>query len=598
MTDLQWKTINDFTPGIISNISPNHPDGAANPEGTFRCFSPQGGSLAPMPRLSRIIGAPIPGSGETVVGTSLPLSSTIISEEQRIIGVYAGGPVFWDSKNLAGFAQDNTEIFVAFETWTDAPGINKTQTIKFYRYRRNWENPEWELIKDTAYTIEPFNPFKVPPWCDIAQTRSNHTDRAKGGPIITAFVAYGHAFHFPDDTNTAVNSTVDLPGTNGDALLGGTLGDINLCAHQGRLILFPLRVEDVGDQARLVTNENFFWTEVNNARTAELTNGPGGTSSGYFNVLIGWENSSGYHVIQSLSYDELLMIKARGGALRVRGSMENATVETFPFVRSTGYSNNRGTNTPKGFTYPVDGSGVWMWTGGQVSEFLTAHLEDDFWRVPTIAAGATQSKGTTQEVGFLHYPSQCAQWGDWVLYPNNWVWDTANDPTNGIPKTGWWRIGDPNDSDDADGFNIVKWTADWRQTRAYGTPTGIFDADNPCIYEFDREIPPCASWRWLSHPMSDTQEREVDLQEGIVVASGNGKVRVRAFTSTNPTGQEREFTVDGTPSRPTVMKLPYNVTGPQLAFDIRSFSDNPEEEAPTLHEWRYGLMPDTQISGD
>lgn len=597
MTDLQWRTISDFSPGIISNISPNHPDGAANPEGTFRCYAIQGGSLAPLPRLSQVIRPPIPGSGETVVGGALPLASTLISEEHRIIGVHAGGPVYNDQRNTAGAAQDNTELFVAFESWYADPGLNDRQTVAVYKYRRNWVDPEWELVRDDDYTIEPFNPFKVPPWGDFANTRSNNADRNKAGPVITAFVGYGHAWYHPDDSATGTNSNRNLPGNNGDALLGGTLGAINMVAHQGRVVLFPLRVEDAADDAKWVSNENLLWTEVNNARTAELGNGPGGASAGYFNILIGWENPAGYHVMQSLSYDELLLIKSRGGALRIRGDLMAFTAEAFPYVRSTGYTNNRGTNTPRGFSYPVDGSGVWMWTGGQVSEFITAHLEDDFWRVPLVAAGATTSAGEEVPVGWLHYPSAATQWGDFVLYPNNWLWDTARDPTEGA-KTAWWRIADPSDTEDADGYTIVRWAADWRQTRCYGTPTGVFDPDNVAIYEFDRQIPHCATYRWLSHPMSDTLEREVELGAVVVVASGKGAVRVRAFTAGEPTGEEREFDVDGTESAPTIKQLGFNVAGAQLAFDVRVSADNPVNEAPIVHELRYGTMPAVQISGD
>lgn len=601
MTDLQWRSITDFSPGIISNISPNHPDGAANPEGTFRCYAIQGGSLAPLPRLSRVIRPPIPGSGETIVGTPLPLASTLINEEHRIIGVWAGGPVFNPDEQTRGAAQDNTELFVAFDSWYDSPGINKLETISVYKYRRSWVDPEWELVRDDDYTIEPFNPFNVPPWGDFANTRSNFTDRNKAGPIITAFVGYGHAWFHPDDTNTGTNSTRDLPGNNGDPLLGGTLGAINMVAHQGRVVLFPLHIEGAGDDAAWVTNESLLWSEVNNARTAQVGNGPGGGSAGYFNVLIGWENPVGYHVMQSLSYDELLLIKSRGGALRIRGDLMAFTAEAFPYVRSTGYTNNRGTNTPRGFSYPVDGSGVWMWTGGQVSEFITPHLDDDFWRVPLIAAGASESAGEVVEMGFLHYPSQATQWGDFVMYPNNWLWDAARDPTNQDPKSAWWRIVDPSpvgeDEDEGDGFTIVRWTADWRQTRCYGTPTGVFDPDNVCVYEFDRQIPHAATFRWMSHPMSDTLEREVELGAIVVVASGKGAVRVRAFTAGNPTGEEQMFDVDGTPSAPTVLQLGYNVAGAQLAFDVRSTSDNPSNEAPTVHEIRYGTMPGHQIVG-
>lgn len=594
----EWKVIADFSPGIISNISPNHPDGAANPDGTFRCYSIQGGSLAPLPRLTHVIKPPIPGSGSLVVGDSLPLASTLKNEEHRIIGLHVNGPLYNVDHTIVGPEQDNSEIFVVFDSWTERPGINDRENIRTYRYRRSWTDPQWELIDDHQLEIEPFNANKVPPWADIANSRSNSANRDRAGPIITGVVSYGRAFFFPNDTSTSTNSTANMPANYGDALLGSTLGAINLVAHQGRMVIFPLLIEGGGDDAFWVTNEAMLWTLVNNAKQREAGVGPDGGDPGYFNVLVGWENPSGYHVMQSLSYDELLLIKSRGGGQVIRGDLQNFVAETFPYVRSTGYTNNRGTNTPLGFVYPVDGSGAWLWTGGQVSQFITPHLDDDFWRVPLIAEGRQDSGQSGYEMNFLHYPSACAQWGDFIMFPNNWVWDVSVESQD--VKSVWWRIANPDAGDDeGDGYTIVRWSSDWRQTRCYGTPTGVYDPDNTCLYEFDRQAPANQSYRWLSHPMSETLEREIHMTEGCVVASGKGEITVRAFTASDPNGMTREFQVDGTPSRPTIVSLGYEVRGPQLTFDIRSRATDPlNGEAPTLHEWRYAVSPDKRLIGD
>lgn len=598
MTDLQWRVLNDFTPGIVHPTSPNHPDGAAAEEGTFRCYAKHGGALAPLPRNTYIYRAPLPGSGLLTIGGELPEASTLKNEEHRIIGLHVNGPLYNTEQTIVGPEQDNSEIFVVFDSWTEGPGVNDTENIRTYRFRRSWNDKQWELIDDYELEIEPFNPNKVPPWADLANSRTNSNNRDKAGPIITAVVAYGRAFFFPDDTNTGINDTVTMPANFGDALLGGTLGAINMVAHQGRIVMFPLLIEGGGDDAAWVTNEAMLWTLVNNARTREAGVGPDGGDPGYFNVVVGWENPTGYHVMQSLSYDELLIIKSQGGAQVIRGDLQDFTAETFPFVRSTGYANNRGVNTPIGFTYPVDGSGVWLWSGGQFSEFLTAHLRDDFWRVPLEAAGAKISGQTDYEQTFLHYPTQCAQWGDFIMYPNNWVMDVSVQSPD--VKSVWWRIANPDAGDDeGDGYTIFRWASDWRQTRVYGTPSGVYDPDNTCIYEFDRQAPGCNSWRWLSHPMSDTLEREVDMQEGVIVASGKGEVTVRAFTAQDPNGVTREFQVDGTANRPTVTKEMFGVQGAQLCFDIRARATDPiDGEAPTVHEWRWGTMPSLQIAGD
>src|SRR5690606_5166543 len=101
-------------------------------------------------------------------------------------------------------------------------------------------------------------------------------------------------------------------------------------------------------------------------------------------------------------------------------------VRNLPNVRGTGHSMNRGTPSPRGFVYPVDNGGVWLWEGGDLSVNIAPQMDPNFWRPPALipAVGFYES-GTPPEQSepdWGYQQTQCATWDQFVMLPNNWVW--------------------------------------------------------------------------------------------------------------------------------------------------------------------------------
>jgi hypothetical protein len=553
--ELQWAGIADFSPGIHQIVAPSRPPGAAQAEGTYRCRSADGGALVPLPRRKESLAGLASKTGHS--------AAQIITPEFRIVGLHAAGPVYnaYSPYQSYGPEQSNTELFVAVEYWREGGDLDR-QHLRVLRMNHNTVFPQWRSIWSTSKQAEPYNPKAVPVYADFVTTRSNNADADQSGPTVTVACVYGNVFMYPDDSNPSGNTTRKLPGDI--SFTKGLLSCVNIVGHQGRIVGFPLSVTWHGEKNWWIGNEQFWWTKVNDLRTlADQLSGK------LYWVNAGFEDPSGYQAMASLTADELFLVKSKGGGLVLRGSLNNFTAVNYPYIRSAGYSLNKGTTTPIGFAYPVDASGLWVWAGGEASEHVSKQLESDFWRPPVQAPA-----GDPEPAEFLHYPTQCANWGEWAALPNNWLWDTD--------YGGFWRIEDPAD------VVLHRWSVDWRSRRAFASPSGVRTDDDVAVYSYDKSDL-ASNYRWHGHPQSATMDREVELREVVVVASGIGEVRVRAYSATDQVGQTKTFVVNGTPSRPTIQRQGYAVNGAMLTFELDVSADSPLEPAPTVHEIRYGV---------
>lgn len=568
MASPQWQSIKDFSPGIHATISPNHAPGTASPEGTFGCFSPSRGVLAPLPKMVDAIIPPTP---------AVYPASGILDTQYHIVGLHSVGPAVGSSGNTAGTDLNQTEVYLAI-AYTVNNASNDNRYLGWYRYKRNLDTPAWATIKSEARAIGGnFSASSEPQAAEMVSLRTHSSDPSTVGAIVTAFCSVGTLFMFPDqDTPTTDSTEWLLADKVADADFASIpVGGTNICGHQGRLVYFYLTTNGAGANSIWATNEQFFWSKVNSIGELSTLLAAAG---GKFNITAQFADPTGYEVIASLTADELLLIKSRGGAIVMRGDLDDPTIVTYPYVRSPGNSNNRGTPTPLGYAYPVDGSGVWVWTGGQVSEHLTPHLDPDFWRPAlTDVAGAA--------VDFSNWNTQCAQAGDFVLFPNNWIWDT----NSAAKETGWWRIDDPTVR------TIHRWNTDWRGIKFYGTPSGFVTTSDDAIFEYDVTTPR-DTFQWTSQPLANTLETEVRLDAMVVVADGVGTVTVRAFTGEDPVGQTVDFPIDGTGQAPVFSRQLISVLGTELSFEVASTATDSADPAPTIHELRYSLQPSNRIT--
>lgn len=573
--DPGWKAIDNFTPGIRTTISPNHPPGTAQENGTFRCYADASGALVPLPRLNLRHLPPTP-----------PVPDPSLSSEQyRIIGLHVNNPMFWPSEASPGVDQNNTEIFMGVEYW-DAPSGASTVHFVLYRYKRHYKNnPVWENVWSESNQID-YSPNIRPKHFHFQTTRSNNGAPTEAGPAVTCWAVNGHTAMFPDDTATTTNSTRYLPGdTTNDPInltsIGAFVSVDSLVGHQGRIVFFPLTLIASGDETIFTTNEAFYYSEVNDARTLDAS-----LSGNHFKIVAGYENPNGYGVWASLTANELLLIKTRGGALMIRGDLDDPSqVSTLPYVRSTGLSNNVGTRSPLGYLYPVDGSGVWLWKGGDQSQHITRNtMSPDFWRPPaTVPATIAYASGEERtDAGWGYGWTQCADWNEWVLWPNNWLLDTdADSPDN--PGGSWWRIDSTDDTEG--GYVIHQWAVNWRGTEAYGTPSGYRDGSEWALYEFSIQQPSSA-FRWRSQPLRESYAAQTKIEAVGIVATGRGRVNVTVRSSQDLVGKAFDFVIDDL-EHPTLLQLPCGVEGTHITFDIDSRADIEGEPAPSVHALPY-----------
>jgi hypothetical protein len=490
------------------------------------------------------------------------------AEEFRIIGLHSVSPVFWGPEASPGIDQDNTNIFLGVEWWT-----NDTYYMRVTRYRRDYQyNPVWETIWSSPGDSVTYHPNIRPRHIVFATQRSNHADAGVSGPVVVAWAASGYAQFWPDDTDPSSNTTVAMPGDASDINnVDRLVSPDSLVAHQGRIIIMPLTLNAFGDKSVLAHNECMYWTAYNDLRQIDFPLAP----NLFFNVTVGPEAPVGYGVMASLTANELFLIKCRGGAYIIQGDIGGAgssapTSRTLPYVRSPGLAMNNGTYSPNGYLYFADGGGAWLWQGGDFSSHVTKHLQPEFWRPP-----AQSLDGTENQWGYQW--SQCDAANNWVLAPNNWLWDTD--------LNAWWRADDPDD------HVIHRWNVDWRSRFAYGTASGFRNQTDPALYEYDLAAF-ASDYSWQSQPLTTTIGSSVVLTDVEVVATGRGRVDVTVSSRQSPDGITQSFwsTSD---TLPDVQRQTFGVRGTHLTIRIQSYANDPDGAAPTVNEVRYKIQGET-----
>lgn len=498
----------------------------------------------------------------------------------------AGGPINTTPVTLTwGGALANQSIHV-YVTWkgtlTGTASRYLTSSVttgadrkvrEVWRRRLNLESPDdQEVYSDYDDTI--WYASVRPRVCEFGTTRSNSGGPTVLGPVVVAFVFDGIARMFPDDTATASMNTAQMAG-DGVALVLPA----HLCLHQGRGVVFPLTLSSIGTNQVYTTTEGFYWTDVN-----DLTSLSAGLT-GYFNVIVLPEFPVGYGVMESLTADELLLIKARGGGLILRGSLDDYSAKSLPNLKPTGQSLNRGCRTPLGFMYPVDIDGIWLWTGGDTSTNLSPNMEAEFWRPEDSSNDYPYGPGYTS----------CAQWGDWTLLPNFWIFDTSSGGYWKLEQTTQFTTGD-EEGNDAPCF----WTVDWKGRHAYAQiqKAPLFGTNEQIGYSYDR-LGVRTAYSWQSQPLAATLDRTVAARKFVLVASGEGTVTVKVRSNRTGSEDTMTFTVDsesGVANEfPTAYMRNCDVTGSHLQVQISVSNSGADGDELRIHGFRCGVHQTAQL---
>lgn len=536
---LKSITIDDFRPGIRHRVfgggsSSKQPLGAADPAATFRCRAHPGGYLGPLPKLV-----------QTKTRAALAVASDDVYN--RISGFHVTGPLQNTQESSVFAGVDNVEVHQAYEA------ISGSNHRWYWDRLEVWDDEATVNIRNFLVTHGGSFATLFRPTAFVDH-RLHATDPVKIGNLHV--VAGWH----PDDMNATANIWTIFPDP--DTPTSNSIQDILtvnettiMVSHQGRVVSIDNHVFGHGTGSYWITNDQLVWTEVNLPTSlADFTTGAG---VGIFSQ----GPISGYGAACSASAQELLLVKHRGGASTISGDIDDPTVFSLPGVASTRGATTYGVYTPVGFVYGVKNGGVHAWSGGDTSEKLSEHLDDDFWQM--------------RPSDWRGFDGKFDVWGDYILCPNNWIYE--------MRTQSWWRIEDPAT------YQIFQWSAAPQSTMFYGAPVK-FSAGGAIYYRFDGSSPE-DDYVWQSQYLAPTFDRVIEVREimlrALAPASGTSTVVVRLIDEAGNTQDETFTNISST--IPKLMRVPtkFQGTGIKVKLTASTTSSNP---APIIFDVTLGYV--------
>ena len=525
-SNLQFIAIKDFSPGISDNPGSNYSPGSAQTSGTFRCISNRNGALIPLP--------------QRTIPFSMPNDGTPTDGQYGLDGLYV--PPIGLLPTVLAF---NPDFFPEHELWVGNEWLQGGLRHQRLRRYRRYETPGTanDLIMDVsaadaATTLTPNGMF-------MGSTRSNRTTPTQPGvPVVIANWGTGAAFQytieFPDDQNTASNTPYTI--------FSNTRFFIGMCEHQGRTVAQEATAYGHGVNTQTFMGENLTWSNVNDVTGANWQ-----TPSQVFVP----ENPSGFAFIASMSANELFGVKLYGG-MYASGDLFDPTVVSLPMVMGSEVQ-----QTPvameSGLIYGNGSSGIWQWQHGDTSQLLSPAMNPGFWLIDK-----PSPNDEFDVFGGIRY--QFSRCDDWVLIPNNWLYDTS--------LKSWWRIEDPTVT------QIRMWTAVSRVF--YGSQGFYTNAASNAVHMWERGVP-ALSYSWQSQPLWETVGNLIDIREFTMRAVGSGQVRVTATGETST--QSVTFEVNST--LPVLLRQYFRLQDANIAVKIEASGG---VAAPTIYELNVGYL--------
>lgn len=539
---LEWVIVNDFSPGIRGRVRPadittttQRRPGIAAPDGTYRCQALPDGSLGPLPKRTY-----------TLVPASIPIAVANVEEGRLpISGFWADGPIqtdvefhvayegalaatakgFWYWQRIRHFSTDQVDTLKSFASTTNDHLVRTVRPTWFHNYRAH--------VSDQT---QPGLPGVVAGWFDAGG----------GGDRVW------HMFPDPD------TPTSDTPGsieqTQGGA--AAALDPSHCFAHQGRSVVLDQNSYNHGANSYVWThNEDIYFTESNLDYMTSL-----------IAQTFGMENAVGYAGAISTNYSELLLLKNSGGGLFVRGDIADPTVLRVPGIPAVGNVRHTPATSPVGVVFLAGYTGAWLWNGGESAENISYDTIDgtDFI--------VTRQSNTPGGSDFLDYAGRIYHWYNYVIFPNNWVWDWQHQS--------WWRLENPSDvvlfhiGPD----NPVLGTL-------YAAPAFLTSSSSILVYGYSIETP-ADDYVWTSQPLPIQEDNLFQIREIVCVCSGHGTVVV-AVTDYAGATESHTFTVNST--GPTYLRDNSAAACRQLKFSITTTNAG---MTPVVHEIRFGYGRD------
>lgn len=203
-------------------------------------------------------------------------------------------------------------------------------------------------------------------------------------------------------------------------------------------------------------------------------------------TLFGEEKPDRTGAMASITADEIIFIKDRGGAVLVRGDLDNPTVVQHPYVESTHGARSIPVATPMGLVYGTR-NGVYLWEGGDTSKHLSPQIEGWFWNHDS-------------SLVYLAQRGRFGWWNPWVVVPNNFLFDTRTQA--------WWRLDSPTNT----GASINAYDVSNETNRLYAFPHKLTATQTTMWWTATPDVL-ASTYSWKSLPIQQSRKRTLSFQE-------------------------------------------------------------------------------------
>lgn len=290
-----------------------------------------------------------------------------------------------------------------------------------------------------------------------------------------------------------------------------------------------------------------------------------------------WE-PSGVGCLISMNND-LLAVKHSGGAALVRGAMEDPSVIRLPTAHSTGGVFTLPCFTPLGAMYGTV-EGVVVWNGGMETQTISAQLDGWFWDTgaDNEVSHDNSNKRKNGLAGRFSYSYP------FVYAPNDWVMD--------IRTQAWFRLIDPET--DTNPYKHMFFDTN-AQGKVYAC-RGAYDADNLDPVDLFDPRSRATKFQWVSQPIYRSINRDMDVQEVVVVAQGTGTVNITVL-GIDGTEDTQTFQFDSD-TRPQRQVANYKLRVSDLIVVVESEGMGTgvnQSDAPTVHAVNIGVPKEKQV---
>lgn len=529
----RWIEISDFTPGIYADFHAGSVagsnaavlrNGAATANATYRCIGDPRGGLSPLPLV---------GGGSLFAAPTMALPIPLANLWPAMNAVYlVDALVVSDSNEKAPGALNKDNSPTVYTLWgalASRTGANPYGHVVLGRLFRGAGSTTNDFLWESSIDYATYNSPNTAAYIPGGNLTTYRSTSIAGGPPIpvinlvggvmgSSVVKVSHtaaAINATEATWTTFDTDVSVNYPTGVALnfddgfgfvhpnptaptgSGGYYPDYPASAtsvgarfvvgHQGRMVILQRSQVNAG-LAFAQQQDTVMYSPPLDIRAVVFTSG--------FTVDQ-WtdDNTRGVSTVAaSAALDELFVLRDEGGALVIRGDLDNPTVTRLPHVQSTGHVYSTPVQTPIGLVYGAT-TGVFNWNGGDTSEHLSPQLDGDFWNPST----STES--------FKGNFTRFAYWHPYVMAPNNWLMDTRT--------RSWWRFEQPlaNGIQPFGCYGVDPGTGQLLcfPYKKIGSGAAPWYTSDPAIL--------ATSYQWQSQPLLETRDRLVTAEEVEIMVS-------------------------------------------------------------------------------